>query len=223
MDFKVEVSPSLLAADFADLGSAAVLAEKAGAGSIHLDYMDGHYVPNISFGIDLIPALKKRVAIPLIAHLMLSNAPERLDDFMRVKPDCIVLQEDAIQNHLDLLNKIRSEDIRAGLAINPPRTLKEIQPFLSHIDFLLIMSVNPGFGGQKFIEETLLKMEEAHRVRVDKGFRFDIAVDGGVNFATAKSILNTGANILIAGTAVFGSDDAAEAIRLLKTPSSKSP
>ena len=217
MGFKVEVSPSLLAADFADLGSAASLVERAGAGSIHLDYMDGHYVPNISFGIDLIPALKKRVAIPLIAHLMLSNAPERLDDFIRVKPDCIILQEDAIQNHLELMEKIRSADISAGIAVNPPRALDTIRPLLSHIDYLLIMSVNPGFGGQRFIEETLLKMEEAHRVRLDQNLHYDIAVDGGVNFDTAERILETGSNVLIAGTAVFGSDDVAEAIRLLKT------
>ena len=219
MEFKVEVSPSLLAADFADLGSAALLAETAGAGSLHLDYMDGHYVPNISFGIDLIPALRTRVSIPLIAHLMLSNAPDRLVDFMRVKPDCIILQEDAIQNHLDHIERIRSAGIMAGIALNPPRTLKTIQPLLPHIDYLLIMSVNPGFGGQQFIEDTLLKMKEAHRVRVDGGLRFDIAVDGGVNLNTAKSILETGANVLIAGTAVFGMDNVAEAIRLLQTPS----
>ena len=220
MGFKVEVSPSLLAADFADLGGAALLAETAGAGSIHLDYMDGHYVPNISFGIDLIPALKKRVGIPLIAHLMLSNAPDRLDDFIRVKPKCIILQEDAIQNHLEHIERIRSAGIMAGIAINPPRTLKTIQPLLPNIDYLLIMSVNPGFGGQEFIKDTLPKMEEAYRVRVDQGLHFDIAVDGGVNFDTAKSILETGANVLIAGTAVFGMDDVGEAIRLLQTPSS---
>jgi ribulose-phosphate 3-epimerase len=220
MDFKTEVSPSLLAADFADLGSAAVSIEAAGAGSIHLDYMDGHYVPNISFGIDLIPALKKRVSIPLEAHLMLSNAPERLDDFIRVNPDCIALQEDAIENHIELMRKIRSSGIRAGLAINPPRPLEAVLPYLEHIDYLLIMSVNPGFGGQKFIRETLSKMKAAHRIRLDQGLTYDIAVDGGVNLDTAQSILNTGANILIAGSAVFGKSDIDEAIRLLKAPSS---
>jgi ribulose-phosphate 3-epimerase len=220
MEFKVEVSPSLLAADFADLGTAALLAETAGADSIHLDYMDGHYVPNISFGIDLIPALKKRVAIPLVAHLMLSNATDRLEDFMNVKPDCIILQEDAVQSHLAHIEKIRNEGIKAGIAINPPRSLKKIHHLLPHIDYLLVMSVNPGFGGQKFITDTLLKMEEAHQIRLDQGLDYDIAVDGGVNFDTAASILETGANVLIAGTAVFGSDDVGAAIRLLKTPSS---
>ena len=220
MGFKTEVSPSLLAADFAELGGAAISIEAAGADSIHLDYMDGHYVPNISFGIDLIPALKKRVSIPLIAHLMLSNAPERLDDFIRVNPDCIVLQEDAVENHLKLIGKIRSAGIGAGLAINPPRSLEAVMPYLEHIDYLLVMSVNPGFGGQKFIGETLSKMEQAHRVRLDRGLKYDIAVDGGVNLETAQSILDTGTNILIAGSAVFGNKDIGEAIRLLKAPSS---
>jgi ribulose-phosphate 3-epimerase len=219
MAFKPSVSPSLLAADFADLGNAALRAEAGGAGSIHLDYMDGHYVPNISFGIDLIPALKKRVGIPLIAHLMLSNAPDRLDDFMQAKPDCIILQEDAVRNPLQLIERIRSAEIIPGIAINPPRDLKKIRSLLPHIDYLLIMSVNPGFGGQKFIEDTLLKMEEAHRFRVEHGLHFDIAVDGGVNIYTAKSILETGANVLIAGTAVFGKDDMGEAIRSMLTPS----
>jgi ribulose-phosphate 3-epimerase len=220
MGFKTEVSPSLLAADFADLGSAAVLAEKAGAGSIHLDYMDGHYVPNISFGIDLIPALKNRVSIPLIAHLMLSNAPERLDDFIRVKPDCIILQEDVIRDHVTLMEKIRSAGIAAGIAINPPRPLKKILSLLPRIDYLLVMSVNPGFGGQRFNDDTLPKMRKAHDIRIEKGFTYDIAVDGGVNLDTAPRILHAGANVLIAGTAVFGSRNAGEAIRLLKTPSS---
>ena len=219
MEFKHSVSPSLLAADFADLGNAALQAEAGGASSIHLDYMDGHYVPNISFGIDLIPALKKRVGIPLIAHLMLSNAPDRLNDFMQAKPDCIILQEDAVKGPLQLIEKIRSAEIMPGIAINPPRALKKIRSLLPHIDYLLIMSVNPGFGGQKFIEDTLAKMEEAHRIRVEHGLHFDIAVDGGVNIYTAKSILETGANVLIAGTAVFDKDNVGEAIRAMLTTS----
>jgi ribulose-phosphate 3-epimerase len=134
---------------------------------------------------------------------------------MQAKPDCLILQEDAVKDHLQLIERIRSAEILAGIAINPPRTLKKIRPLLPHIDYLLIMSVNPGFGGQKFIEDTLSKMEEAHRIRVEQGLTFDIAVDGGVNIDTAKRILKTGANVLIAGTAVFGEDDVGEAIRSL--------
>ena len=213
MEFKRSVSPSLLAADFTDLGRAALRAEAGGAGSLHLDYMDGHYVPNITFGIDLIPALKKRVHIPLTAHLMLTNASERLDDFIQVKPDCIVLQEDAVKRPLQLIDRIHESEIMAGIAINPPRALKRVYHILPHIDYLLIMSVNPGFGGQKFIQDTLRKMEEGHRFRVEHELHFDIAVDGGVNLQTAETILKAGANVLVAGTAVFGADDIGAAIR----------
>jgi ribulose-phosphate 3-epimerase len=215
MEFKTSVSPSLLAADFADLGNAALMAESSGAGSIHLDYMDGHYVPNISFGIDLIPALKRRVHIPLTAHLMLSNAAERLDDFIRVKPDCIVLQEDGVKKHRVLLERIHRAGLSAGIAINPPRSLNTIRQLFPHIEYLLIMSVNPGFGGQAFIDATLKKMEEAHRIRLERGLHFDIAADGGVNDQTAHRIRKTGANVLVAGTAVFGQEDVGEAIRSL--------
>lgn len=212
MEFKLSVSPSLLAADYGCLGKCAIEAESGGAGSLHLDYMDGHYVPNISFGIDLIPALKKRVSIPLISHLMISNANERLEDFIRVTPDYIVLQEDAVRNTSRLLRAIKEGGIKPGLAINPARSLKKIYRYIEDIDYLLILSVNPGFGGQKFIESTLNKIEEAHQIRIINNLKFDIAVDGGVNIETAKSIVRAGANILVAGTAIFCSANIHEAI-----------
>jgi ribulose-phosphate 3-epimerase len=212
MEYKLSVSPSLLAADYGCLGKYAIEAESGGAGSLHLDYMDGHYVPNISFGIDLIPALKKRVSIPLISHLMISNANERLEDFIRVTPDYIVLQEDAVRNTAKLLCAIKEKGIKPGLAINPPRPLKKIYRYLEEIDHLLILSVNPGFGGQKFIESTLNKIKEAHQIRIKNNLKFDIAVDGGVNLETAKRIVRAGANILVAGTAIFCSGDIPKAI-----------
>ncbi|MGQ9614929.1 MAG: ribulose-phosphate 3-epimerase [Spirochaetota bacterium] len=212
MEFKLSVSPSLLAADYGCLGKYAIEAESGGAGSLHLDYMDGHYVPNISFGIDLIPALKKRVSIPLISHLMISNANERLEDFIRVTPDYIVLQEDAVRNTSRLLRAIKEGGIKPGLAINPARSLKKIYRYIEDIDYLLILSVNPGFGGQKFIESTLNKIEEAHQIRIKNNLKFDVAVDGGVNIETAKSIVRAGANILVAGTAIFCSANIHEAI-----------
>jgi ribulose-phosphate 3-epimerase len=215
MEYNRSVSPSLLAADFGNLTGAALRAEKEGAGSLHLDYMDGHYVPNISFGIDLIPALKQHVDIPLVAHLMISNTHDRLADFIRVKPAFIVLQEDAVKKPLQLIDAVRREGIRPGIAINPSRPLKKIHSLLQHIDILLIMSVTPGFGGQKFIPDTLQKMEQAHQIRVTHNLEYDIAVDGGVNLETAKSIVRTGANVLVAGTSIFGKDDLGEAIEAL--------
>lgn len=219
MEYTRKVSPSLLAADYGFLADAALQAESGGADSLHVDYMDGHYVPNISFGLDLIPALKKRVRIPLLAHLMISNAEERLDDFIKVSPDYIILQEDAVENTEHLLDRIRRKGIHTGLAISPPRPLENLYPYLPLIDFLLVLGVNPGFGGQEFMPQTLDKMREAHRLRVQQSLRYDIGVDGGVNMHTAADIVRTGANVLIAGSAVFGRQDVQKAIDELRAVS----
>jgi ribulose-phosphate 3-epimerase len=212
MKYKLKVCPSLLAADYGCLGDAATAAEKAGADSLHLDYMDGHYVPNISFGIDLVPALRKRVKIPLVAHLMISNTEERLEDFIKVKPDCIVIQEDTVEDLAAPIERMKKAGIKPGLAITPPRPLDKIRDALRSIDYLLILGVNPGFGGQSFMEETLPKIEEAHRFRVRNDLSWDIAVDGGVNGMTAPRIVKSGANVIVAGTAVFGAADIRRAI-----------
>lgn len=213
MDFKLKVSPSLLAADYGYLADAAILAESGGAHELHLDYMDGHYVPNLSFGIELIPALKKRVKIPLISHLMISNTDERLPDFIRVQPDLIVVQEDTVRNLSLTIEKIRRAKIKPGIAINPDRPLSLVYKHLSKIDYLIILSVFPGFGGQEFIRDTLKKMEEAHKFRIKNKLSFDLGVDGGVNLKIAPDIVKTGVNVLIAGTAIYGSGDIGNAIR----------
>jgi ribulose-phosphate 3-epimerase len=212
MEFKRSVSPSLLAADYGALALAALRAESGGAGSLHLDYMDGHYVPNISFGIELIPALKKKVRIPLVAHLMISNAEERLEDFIRVRPDYIIVQEDAVKDPHLILKRLHDVKIKSGLAINPDRPLKMIYDYLPFIEYLIILSVQPGFGGQSFLDKTLVKMERAHQHRIDNKLNYDIAVDGGVNMKTASGIVKTGANVLVAGTAVFIKSDIRQAI-----------
>lgn len=207
MDFKLKISPSLLAADYGHLAEAAMLAELGGADSLHIDFMDGHYVPNISFGLDLIPALKTKVNIPLVSHLMISNPAERLDDFIKTRTDFIIVQEDTVKDMVGMFDKIRGEGIKPGFAINPDRPLQKLYKEFFHIDYLLILGVFPGFGGQTFIEDTLLKMEEAHNFRLKNNLNFDIAVDGGVNRQTAEKIVKTGANVLVAGTAIFAADD----------------
>jgi len=212
MEFKRQVSPSLLAADYAYLGDAAIAAESGGAGSLHVDYMDGHYVPNISFGFDTIPALKKRVKIPLIAHLMISNTEERLTDFIELKPDYIIIQEDTVKDPPQLLARIKEAGVKNGFALKPDRPLSLFYETLYTIDYLLILGVFPGFGGQKFIEETLDKMRAAHAFRVEHNLSYDIAVDGGVNKITAPGIIGTGVNVLVAGTAIFGASDVKKAI-----------
>lgn len=212
MDLKLKISPSLLAADYGHLVEAAMLAELGGADSLHIDFMDGHYVPNISFGLDLTPALKKKVNIPLVSHLMISNPAERLDDFIKTRTDFIIVQEDTVKDMVGMFDKIRGEGIKPGFAINPDRPLQKLYKELFHIDYLLILGVFPGFGGQTFIEDTLLKMEEAHNFRLKNNLSFDIAVDGGVNRQTAEKIVKTGANVLVAGTAIFAADDIKKAI-----------
>jgi ribulose-phosphate 3-epimerase len=212
MKYTLKVCPSLLAADYGRLGDAAIAAEKGGADSLHLDYMDGHYVRNISFGIDLVPALRKRVKIPLIAHLMISNAEEMLPDFIKAGPDCIVIQEETVEDLSVPIERMKKAGIKPGLAITPPRPLDGIRDALRSIDYLLILGVNPGFGGQSFMEETLPKIEEAHRFRVKNALGWDIAVDGGVNGTTAPRIVRSGANVIVAGTAIFGAADIGEAI-----------
>ena len=213
MHFKLKISPSLLAADFGCLGDAAQEAEAAGSEALHVDFMDGHYVPNIAFGLDLIPALKKRVKIPLVSHLMISNAEERLDDFIKTGTDYIIVQEEEVKDLSEILKKIRNSGIKTGFALCPDRPLKPVYNELGNIDYLLILGVFPGFGGQKFIEDTLLKIKEAHEFRIKNGLSFDIAVDGGVNLNTAGKIVKAGANELIAGTAIYGTGDIKKAVR----------
>jgi ribulose-phosphate 3-epimerase len=212
MDYELKVSPSILAADYGCIAEAAVKAESGGAEKLHMDYMDGHYVPNLSFGLDLIPALKKRVNISLVAHLMISNTEKMLESFIKMKPDYIVIQEDTVKNPGSVAESIRKAGIRPGFALNPDRPLKKLYDDLFKIDYLIILSVFPGFGGQTFMEETLEKMDEAHNFRVRNNLSFDLAVDGGVNMNTAKKIVKTGANELIAGTAIYGEKDVAGAI-----------
>ncbi|MFW6139480.1 MAG: ribulose-phosphate 3-epimerase, partial [Spirochaetota bacterium] len=201
MEFKLKVSPSLLAADYGYLADAAIMAEKGGAEAVHVDYMDGHYVPNISFGLELIPALRSRVSIPLVAHLMISNTAERLEDFIKTRPDYIVIQEDVQKDLKSVVTTIRKSGIKPGVAINPDRPLNAIYDVLPDIDLLIVLSVFPGFGGQKFMPDTLHKMEQAHNFRMENQLHYDLGVDGGVNMETSRKIVKTGANVLIAGTA----------------------
>jgi ribulose-phosphate 3-epimerase len=225
MKFPIKISPSLLSADFGALREAALQAEKGGGSALHLDIMDGHYVHNFSFGIDIIPALKSHVKIPLVAHLEIDNPDVFIEDFARAGSDMIVVQEDTCPHLPITIAGIKKHGARAGIGINPDRGFEKIEAnpeILKQIDLLIIMAVYPGFGGQPFSPVTVPKIQKACEMRTKSGARFDIGVDGSVNEDTIPKIVGAGANYLIAGSSVFSRGPVGENIRNLRVLAEKS-
>ena len=210
------IAPSLLAGDFSCLGEDAGRVEAAGADWLHLDVMDGHFVDNISFGPAVVAAMKKSVKIPLDVHLMISRPDHYLSRFVDAGARSISVHLEAKHDVTATLAGIRAAGCLAGLAINPGTSLSACDGHLAHIDLLLVMTVNPGFGGQAFIPSTMDKVAAAARVRAENGWKFHIEVDGGINHETASLSRQRGANVMVAGTSVFGAPDASAAIRGLR-------
>lgn len=205
----LKISPSILSADFGSLRQESVAAQNAGGRAIHIDIMDGHYVHNFSFGVEIIPALKKEVTIPLVAHLEIDNPDVFIVDFARAGSDMIVVQEDTCPNLPRTIGAIREAGTRAGIGINPDRGYEKIEAnpeVLREIDLLIIMAVYPGFGGQPFSPAALPKIRRARTMRDDMGLQFDIGVDGCVGVKTISPIVKAGGNYLIAGSSVFNGD-----------------
>ncbi len=211
-----KLSPSILAADFSKLGDQAVKASKAGADYLHIDVMDGHFVPNISFGAGVMKSLNKYETAPYDVHLMIEDVDKYAADFVTEKTEYITIHQEACTHLHRSIQHIHSLGVKAGVALNPATSIMTLENILDDIDLILVMSVNPGFGGQKFIPIALDKIEELDAIRAENNMGFLIEVDGGVDLDNSKAIVDAGCDILVAGSAVFGADDIRKRIKDFK-------
>ena len=216
---KIQISPSILSADFSQLGNEIQRLEEAGADLIHVDVMDGHFVPNLTIGPPVIKALKKNCSIKFDVHLMISPVHEYIDAYSDAGADIITIHPEATDDLYASIKKIKELGKKVGVSLNPKTEVNIIKNYLNEIDLVLIMSVNPGFGGQKFMPEVLIKIKELKKIQEEKNLDFDIEIDGGINFENSKVAIKAGANILVSGTTIFKSNngDIKKNINLLRS------
>ncbi len=200
---KIQISPSILSGDFSQLGNEIQRLEKGGADMIHVDVMDGHFVPNLTIGPPVIKSLRKHSTLPFDVHLMISPVHKYIENFANAGADIITFHPEASENIDETINHIKSFNKKVGLSLNPNTGINVIENFLDKINLVLVMSVHPGFGGQKFMPEVLKKIKDLHEIKKNKNLNFDIEVDGGINFDNSKIVKDAGANILVSGTTIF--------------------
>ncbi len=200
---KIQISPSILSADFSQLGNEIRKLEQGGADLIHVDVMDGHFVPNLTIGPPVIKNLRKFTKLPFDVHLMISPVHEYIENYANAGADIITIHPEATENLKESINLIKKFGKKVGVSLNPKTEIKTLVDEIENIDLVLVMSVNPGFGGQKFMPEVLDKIRELKKIK-DKGqYNFNIEVDGGINFSNSKMVLEAGADILVSGTTIF--------------------
>lgn len=216
MEKKVRIAPSILASDFADLGGALKTMEKAGADYVHCDVMDGRFVPAITFGAQAVEAMGRRTSLPLDVHLMIVEPERHVEAFAKAGASIITFHPEATHHPARVLQQIRAFGARGGIVLNPGTAVSYVDYLLPDCDMVLLMSVNPGAGGQKFIPDTLRKARELCVRREELGLDFDVEIDGGIDPGTAPLAREAGVNVLVAGTAFFGAEDKAAAVKAIR-------
>ena len=216
---KIQISPSILSADFSKLGDNIKRLEDSGADMIHVDVMDGHFVPNLTIGPPVIKSLRKYTKLPFDVHLMIDPVHKYIKDYSDAGADIITFHPEATKNIQETIDLIKSLNKKVGISLNPNTEVKVIKEHLDKIYLVLIMSVYPGFGGQKFIPDTITKIRHLKKIKESKNLNFDIEVDGGINFSNSKNVIDAGANILVSGTTIFkeNSGDIKKNIETLKS------
>ena len=219
MNSLIKISPSILSADFSRLGEEIIALEKAGADYIHIDVMDGHFVPNITIGPEVIKRLRPITRLTFDVHLMIEPVDKFVKDFAEAGADIITFHPEATKNLSETIKLIKSFGKKVGVSLKPGSPISLVESFLEQIDLILIMSVNPGFGGQKFMPEVLDKMKQLKNMIDEKKLNIDIEIDGGINFNNSKKVKNYGANILVSGSTVFkeNNGDLKKNIQLLRS------